>query len=82
MNGKEIYNFSLPQVLKKSRQFLLLSTDIYGKQSLGAPVFFYLAGISSANSKAKTAEEIGATCSRNFFHCVSYVRFCLQDLSR
>ena len=32
--------FSLPQAIENSRQYLLLQTDIYRKQSLGDPVLF------------------------------------------
>ena len=46
--------------------------------------FFYLAVISCANStcKVKTGEDVDESCPQNFFHRVSYVRFCNQDLRR
>ena len=46
--------------------------------------FFYLAVISYANStcKVKTGEDVDDLCPKHFFHRVSYVRFCHQDLRR
>ena len=46
--------------------------------------FFYLAVISYANStcKVKTGEDVGDSFPPNFFHRVSYVRFCHQDRRR
>ena len=45
---------------------------------------FYLAVISYANStcKVKTGEDVVESGAKNFFHHVSYVRFCHQDLRR
>ena len=45
---------------------------------------FYLAVISGANStcKAKTGEDVVESGPKNFFHHVSYVRVCHQDLRR
>ena len=44
--------------------------------------FFYLAVISYANSmsKVKKGEDVDDSCPQNFFHSVSYVRFCHQGL--
>ena len=46
--------------------------------------FFCLAVISYANStcKVKTGEDVDDLCPQNFFHRVSYVWFCHQDLRR
>ena len=46
--------------------------------------FFYLAVISHANSKCKVkaGEDVDDSFPRNFFHRVSYVRFCHQDRRR
>ena len=46
--------------------------------------FFYLAVISYANStcKVKTGKDVDDSCPPIFFHNVSYVRFCHQDLRR
>ena len=43
--------------------------------------FFYLTVISYTNStcKVKKAEDVDDSCPLNFFHSVSYVRFCHQD---
>ena len=45
-------------------------------------VVFYLAGISYANStsKVKKGKDVEDSCPQNFFHSVSYVRFCHQGL--
>ena len=45
---------------------------------------FYLAVIYYANSKCKVQKDEDADDSRpqNFFHSVSYVRFCHQDFRR
>ena len=46
----------------------------------------HLAVISCANltCKVKTGEDLddSSSCPQNFFHSVSYVRFCHQDLRR
>ena len=44
--------------------------------------FFYLAVISYANStcKVKTGEDVDDSCPQNFFHRLSYVCLCHQDL--
>ena len=46
--------------------------------------FFYLAVISHVNStcQGETGEDVGDPYPQNFFHRVSYVRFCHQDLRR
>ena len=46
--------------------------------------FFYLAVISYANStfKVKTGKDVDDSFPQNFFHRVSYVRFCHQDRRR
>ena len=43
--------------------------------------FFYLTVISYTNStcKVKKAEDVDDSCPQNFFHRVSYIRFCHQD---
>ena len=45
--------------------------------------FFYLTVISYANStcKVKKGEDVDDSCPQNFFHSVSYVRFC-QNVRR
>ena len=42
---------------------------------------FHLAVISCANStyKVERGEDLDDSCPQNFFHNVSYVRFCHQD---
>ena len=47
-------------------------------------LFFYLAVISYATStcKVKTGGQVDDSCPQNFFHNVSYARFCHQDLRR
>ena len=46
--------------------------------------FFYLAVIYYANSKCKVQkdEDVDDSRPQNFFHSVSYVRFCHQDFRR
>ena len=46
--------------------------------------FFYLAVTSYVNStcQGETGEDIDDRYPPNFFHRVSYVRFCHQDLRR
>ena len=41
--------------------------------------FFYLAVISYVDStcKVKKGEDVDDSCPQNFFHSVSYVRFCV-----
>ena len=45
---------------------------------------FYLAVIYYANSKCKVQkdEDVDDSRPQNFFHSVSYVRFCHQDFRR
>ena len=47
--------FSIPQAIENVRQYLLLRTNIYRKQSLGAPVLsLLLYGYSNKNRSNQT----------------------------
>ena len=58
--------------------------DHFGIQFISGAVQIkeYLAVISYANSTCKVKPGVDDSCPQNFFHSVSYVRLCHQDLRR
>ena len=87
-SGKVILLISAPKVFKHIWIFWSVNSRGQDAQECSRSKrrfgFFYLAVISYANStcKVKTGKEVDDSFPKNFFHRVSYVRFCHQDRRR